>query len=135
MFWFALPAKQSKPNWKIRHAMDIICVALLAEQYGPNTQYSWCGKAHLLAQGHYGLYEECITLVKNLMFCGGNDLRTGFEMLVCCARLWAVFLPFIRENGSETLYEVRSSVAVASARNLLTSHQNHHSTTRVPMRF
>ena len=48
--------------------MDIICVALLAEQYGPNTQYSWCGKAHLLAQGHYGLYEECITLVKNLMF-------------------------------------------------------------------
>ena len=45
------------------------------------------------------------------------------------------FLPFIRENGSETLYEGRSSVAVASARNLLTSHQNHHSTTRVPIRY
>lgn len=36
--------------------MDLVRVAVLAEQYTLNAEYSCCGKAYLLGQRHYALY-------------------------------------------------------------------------------
>ena len=79
----ALPAKHSLPKWNTGREVDLVRVAVLAEQYTLDAEYSCCGKAYLLGQRHYALYWNIDFYIK--ISCFTQEAAYAHAFRIWCA--------------------------------------------------